>query len=103
MSTNGKDYEFAIPKFSIKSALLLLLAGLLGGGVIPYLFYELQWDTRIAVMLFLPLFISFSLAYGHCFFDTKIGLGKRFWKIVIISFIILEVLSYFWLFKGFIF
>ena len=92
-----------IPKFSIRSSLLLLLAGVLGGIIIPYLFYELGWNSKIAVMLFLPALISLAIAYGQCFIETKDGLSKRFLRNFIIAFIVLETVSYFWLFQGFIF
>ncbi|WP_314060692.1 hypothetical protein [uncultured Vagococcus sp.] len=101
MDIQGK--QTGIPRFSFKSALVLLLASILGGILIPYLFYLLHWDTRIAVMLFLPLFISLAIAYGQCFIESKDGICKRFWITTICAFVILETLSYFWLFKGFIF
>ncbi len=95
--------QTGIPRFSFKSALILLLASVVGGILIPYLFYLVGWDTRIAVMLFLPFFISLAIAYGQCFIETKDGICKRFWITLICAFVILEILSYFWLFKGFIF
>lgn len=95
--TNG------VPKFSIKSASLLLLASVIGGILIPYLFFELNWDTRLATMIFLPILIAGAIAYSQCFIETKKGISKSFWITFIIAFIILEVLSYFWLYKGFIF
>lgn len=101
MTTQNRNQS--IPKFSIKSSLLILLAGILGGIVFPYFFYEMNWDTRIAVMMFLPALISLSMAYGQCFIETNDGLNKRFWLIATVAFVILETLSYFWLFKGFIF
>ncbi|WP_148112414.1 hypothetical protein [Vagococcus elongatus] len=101
MLTNGK--KRAIPGFSVKSSLLILLAGLVGGIIFPYFFYELHWDTRIAVMLFLPALISAAIAYGQCCIETDAGICKRFWIILSFSFFILEVLSYFWLYKGLIF
>lgn len=101
MLTNGK--KRAIPGFSFKSSLLILLAGLIGGIIFPYLFYELHWDTRIAVMVFLPALISAAIAYGQCFIETNAGFCKRFWLIFGSGFIILEVLSYIWLYKGIVF
>ncbi|MBO0479393.1 hypothetical protein JZO72_07100 [Vagococcus fluvialis] len=92
-----------IPKFSLKSAGLLFLAGIIGGIVVPYFFYEMNWDTRIGVLLFLPILISSTIAYAQCFIETKDRIGRRFYRTLIISFIVLETVTYFWLFKGFIF
>lgn len=99
----AQEKQPTFPKFSFRSALLLFLAGIVGGVVIPYLFYRLHWDTRIAVMLFLPILISGALAYGQCFFETQIGLGMGFYRTFFFSLFIIETASYLWLFKGFIF
>ncbi|MHC5228321.1 hypothetical protein ACYSNW_08605 [Enterococcus sp. LJL99] len=99
----SRENKPSIPRFSFKSSMLLLLAGIVGGIILPYLFFELGWDSRIAVMLFLPLLISLAIAYSQCFIETKDGLSKRFIRTFIIAFIVLETVSYFWLFKGFIF
>lgn len=98
-----QENQTAIPKFSIKSAFLLFLAGIAGGLVIPYFFYVLNWDTKIAVMLFLPILVAGAIAYGQCFIETRIGLGRRFYRTLIFGFVVLETVSYFWLFKGLIF
>ncbi len=98
----GKENS-AMPKFSLKSAGLLFLAGIIGGVLVPYLFYEMNWDTRIGVLLFLPILISATIAYAQCFIETKDGIGPRFYRTLIISFIVLETVTYLWLFKGFIF
>lgn len=92
-----------VPRFSIKSASLLLLAGLVGGILMPYVFFELNWNTNLATMIFLPISIASAIAYSQCFIENKKGISRSFWTTLIIAFIILEVLSYFWLYKGFIF
>lgn len=95
--------DLTIPKFSLKSAGLLFLAGIIGGIAIPYFFYEMNWDSRIGVLLFLPILISGSISYAQCFIETKDGIGRRFYRIFVISFVVLETVTYLWLFKGFIF
>lgn len=95
--------DLTIPKFSLKSAGLLFLAGIIGGILVPYFFYEMNWDSRIGVLLFLPILISSTIAYAQCFIETKDGIGRRFYRTLIISFVILETVTYLWLFKGFIF
>ena len=97
------DKEVTIPRFSIKSSLLLLLAGVCGGILMPYIFSLVNLDPKLGMILFLPAFISFAIAYGQCFIETKDGFCKRFWLTAIIGFFILTILSYFWLFKGFVF
>ena len=95
--------DLTIPKFSLKSAGLLFLAGIIGGIIVPYFFYEMNWDTRIGVLLFLPILIASTIAYVQCFIETKDGIGARFYRTLIISFVVLETVTYLWLFKGFIF
>lgn len=95
--------EKYIPKFSIKSSLLIFFACIISGIILPYFFYELGLNVKIAVMIFLPTSISFSLAFGQCFIETNDKFCTRFIKIFFFSFLILELASYAWLFKGIIF
>ena len=100
---NSTEKNSPIPKFSIKNSFIIFLAGIVGGLVLPYCFYLLNWDSKIAVMLFLPALISLAIAYGQCFIETREGIGSRFYRTLIIAFVVLETVSYLWLFKGFIF
>lgn len=100
---NVQQKQVGIPRFSILSSLLILAAGIVGGVLAPYLFHVLHWDTRIATMLFLPALISLAIAYGQSFIETRSGFCKRFWITLGVAFVILLTLSYFWLYKGFIF
>ncbi|MGY3749958.1 hypothetical protein [Vagococcus acidifermentans] len=95
--------ETVIPKFSIKSAFLLFLSGLVGGVALPYLFYILNLKFTLAILFFLPLCFSLSLGYSMFFIETKSGFCKRFWITTICSFVVLTALAYIWLFKGIIF
>lgn len=101
MLSEKKDY--VSPRFSIKSSLLLLLSGIIGGVLIPYIFYTLNWSTSLATMLSLPILVALTISYSQYFIETKRGYSKGFWVTLIFSLVILEVLTYFWLYKGFIF
>lgn len=92
-----------LPTFSLKSAMLLFLAGLIGGILIPYVFHELTLDARMGALIFLPLLISLTVAYAQCFIETKVGFGRRFYGTFLLGSIVLGTAAYFWLFKGFIF
>ncbi len=101
MST--KDNTPVIPRFSIKNSFIILLAGIIGGLILPYCFSLMNLDHKIGVMIFLPSLLSLAIAYGQCFIETQVGLGTRFYRNLIVAFIVLETVSYLWLYKGFIF
>lgn len=101
MMTNERND--VAPRFSIKNAFYIFLAGLIGGVLFPYFFYLMNWDSRIAVMIFLPLLLATAIAYGQCFIESKQGISSKFYKILIIAWGVLGIASYLWLYKGIIF
>lgn len=92
-----------IPKFSFKSALIIFFSSIVSGIVFPYIFYQFNWNIKLAVLIFVPLSLAFSLAYTQCFVETKIKMGAKFLRIFLISYTALEIAAYAWLFKGIIF
>lgn len=90
-------------KFNWKSASLLLVASLFGGAIMPYIFYLLHWDDKLAVMIFLPISLALVLSINQYFFNTKQGFGKRFVRMFLIASLVFALLAYVWLYQGIIF
>ncbi|MGX7030099.1 hypothetical protein [Vagococcus zengguangii] len=92
-----------IPRFSWKSSLLLFLAIIVGGILLPYLFYLIGLNLKLAVMLFLPLLVALAVTYGQYFIETNRGFNKQFVISLVAMTLVLEIASYLWLFVGVIF
>ena len=78
---NDTDYD--IPKFSYKSAFLILPVTFL----VTVLAIYLTDSNRLAIIFSLSISLSLTTAYSRYFIDTKRGLTKGFYKTVLLIFV----------------
>ena len=90
------DYD--IPRFSIKSSLILILAGVASTLIIPFIFSLIGVDKKISVVIGNTFILGFALAYSRFFVETKRGFCNRFWYTYAGFGIAFSVISFFWMY-----
>lgn len=98
-----EEQPLQIPRLSIKSSFIVFTSLLFGGVIFPYLLTLLELSFKLGVMTTLPISLAFSLVYSHYCVETKQGFNKRFFIALVVITILLELMSYVWIVKGFIF
>ncbi|PQF25148.1 hypothetical protein [Enterococcus mundtii] len=96
---NNKETAPSIIHFGMKSAFYLLLACIVSGIFIPYLFYLLHWEVRLGVFLFLPPSLAAVITGNYYFISTTKGCIRTF----LIATVFLMFVAYLWLYQGIIF
>lgn len=91
------------PLFGFKAAALFLIACLISGVVIPYLFYLMHWDFRLGMLLFLPASLAAVLSINHYFIRTEKGMSRGFILTFSAESLVLMGLAYLWLYQGIVF
>lgn len=100
---NNKETAPSIIHFGMKSACYLLLACIVSGIFIPYLFYLLHWEVRLGVFLFLPPSLAAVITGNHYFISTNTGFTKGCIRTFLIATVCLMSVAYLWLYQGIIF
>ncbi len=89
-----------IPKFSYKSAFIIVMSAVLSCLFFPNMLAIFGVDTRITTMIGSAVIISFAVCYCHYFIETNKGFHKNFVKMYLGFFIAIGIISYFWLYIG---
>lgn len=103
LTMNNKETVPSIIHFGLKSACYLLLACIVSGIFIPYLFYLLHWEVRLGVFLFLPPSVAAVITGNHYFISTNTGFTKGYIRTFLIATVCLMFVAYLWLYQGIIF
>lgn len=90
----------AIPRFSFKSALLIGLAAIFGGVIIPSIAEQLGGDIKVFTVIGLAVCGSFATAFSQCMIETHVGYGKKFLRLMAFFLPTIAIICYFWLYQG---
>lgn len=90
--------DYNIPKFSLKSSLIILLGAIGATVIFPYLVSLLGLSYNVGVVVGNTLILGFVLAYVRFFVDTKIGFCKKFWMTYIGFGIAFGFISFLWVY-----
>ena len=86
-------------RFSIKSSFLILGTILLSTLGIPILFDALGFTLNPLRVLLIGLATGGSVSYSLFFLDSKRGLTKGFWLVLVIFGSIASLIAYFWVYN----
>ena len=89
-----------IPKFSYKSAVIIVLSAALSCFFLPNMIAGFGVDTRITTLIGNAVIISFAVCYCRYFIETDKGFHKNFITVYFCFFIAIGIISYFWLYIG---
>lgn len=90
------DYD--IPKFSLKSSLIILLGAIGATVIFPYVLSLIGLDNRIGVVIGNTFLLGFVLSYVRFFIETKRGFCKKFWITYLGFGITFGFISFFWMY-----
>ncbi|MGL5153018.1 MAG: hypothetical protein ACRC7N_20865 [Clostridium sp.] len=97
---NPKKTDYDIPKFTIKSAFVILGFGVLGTYIFPMILSALGASTEMGVVIGNALITPFGIAVSRCFVETKQGFGKKFCMIYGGFALAFGFISAYWMYKG---
>lgn len=92
------DYD--IPRFSLKSSLIILLGAILSTVVFPYILSLIGISHKMGIVIGNTLILSFILTYVRFFLETKRGICKKFWITYFGFGIAFGCISFFWIYLG---
>ncbi len=98
LKANRTDYD--IPTFSFKSALLIIVGGIVGTILVPILFSMFGVSFNLSVVLGNTFITSFTIAYSRYFIESKKGFCKGFWINYGLFALAFGVIAYFWRYVG---
>lgn len=90
------DYD--IPRFGIKSSLVLILSGIMSTLILPFLLSLVGIDKNISIVIGNTIILGFALAYCRFFIETKRGICKKFWQTYIGFGSAFLIISFFWMY-----
>lgn len=97
---NTDEYKNPIPRFSFKSAIIIVLTAVFTSILIPSLLSTVGIDTRLSALILNSLFISMAVCYCQYFIETKKGFDSNI-KIVYLGLsVTIGIITYFWLYIG---
>lgn len=97
----AKRTDYDIPTFGYKSALVLLLGGVVGTIIFPMFLSIFGVNTNFGVLIGNTFITSFSIAYSRYFIETKKGYCKSFWLSYAFFAFSFGIMSYLWRYLGF--
>lgn len=90
----------AFPRFSFKSAFVILLSAIIGGIFLPLFVQSIGLDHKLVNVFGLSLSISFATAFSRNFLDSDRGFDKSFWKTFGLFAILTTIIAYFWVYQN---
>ncbi|MGG7178176.1 hypothetical protein ACQPU1_11305 [Clostridium paraputrificum] len=90
------DYD--IPMFSVKSAMIIILAGTISSLFVPFILGFIGIDRNISIVIGNALILGFALSYTRFFVETKRGFCKKFWNTYAGFGVAFGVISFFWMY-----
>lgn len=97
----AKRTDYDIPTFGYRSALVLLLGGVVGTIIFPLFLSIFGVNTNFGVLIGNTFITSFSIAYSRYFIETKKGYCKSFWLSYAFFAFSFGVMSYLWTYMKF--
>lgn len=92
----AKRTDYNIPTFGYKSALVLLLGGVVGTIIFPMFLSLFGVNTNFGVLIGNTFIMSFSISYSRYFIETKKGYCKSFWLNYAFFAFSFGIMSYLW-------
>ena len=97
----AKRTDYDIPTFGYKSALVLLLGGVVGTIIFPMFLSIFGVSTNFSMLIGNTFITSFVIAYSRYFIETKKGYCKSFWLSYAFFAFSFGIMSYLWKYLGF--
>lgn len=88
--------DYNVPMFSFKSALLIILTGIMSTIILPSLLANLGLDKGWAVIVLAPIFMGFAVAFSQFFIERKRGKCKQFWYTYLFFGLMFLIIAFFW-------
>lgn len=89
-----------LPRFSFKSAFVIMLAAIFGGLFLPLMAESAGMNGDLVNVLGLSISISFATAFARCFIESKKGFDKTFWKTFLLFMVFTTIIAYFWVYHS---
>lgn len=87
--------QSSMPKLSFKSSLLVISVTFIILFMVPFLLELvpplMQWLT----LMISAGIVGMTIAYAHCFIETKRGIGSVFWRLSVIIAVLVFILEFF--------
>lgn len=100
MPMKAKKTDYDIPTFSFKSSLIILLGGICGTLVVPYILSLIGVSYNLGVVIGNGLITGYAIAYARSFIESEKGYGKSFWNTYLGFGSALAIISAFWVYLG---
>jgi hypothetical protein len=94
----GFQTDYNIPRFGFKSALILILAGILSTFFLPYVLGYMHVPNKIAIVFCNMFIMGYAIAFVRFFVETKRGFVRKFWLTYLFFGVMFGCISYFWLY-----
>lgn len=92
------DYD--IPSFSIKSALIIMTAGVISTVGIPVALSMIGLESKMIIVVLNALLMGGALTYTRFFVETKRGITNKFWYTYLGFGASFALITYYWLYLG---
>lgn len=96
----AKKTDYNIPTFGFKSALLIIVGGIVGTMILPMLLSVFGISLNLSIVLGNTFITSLAIAYSRFFIETKRGYCKAFWINYGLFALSFGIISYFWRYIG---
>lgn len=84
-----------MPRLSFKSSFLVLAVTFITLFMVPFLLTQGSIFVQWIVLICSSMIIGMTIAYAHCFIETKIGRGATFWKLTSVIAVLIFIIEFF--------
>jgi len=87
--------QSSMPKLSFKSSFLVISVTFIILFMVPFLLALLPTVMQWLTLMISSGIVGMTIAYAHCFIETKRGMGSVFWKLSAIVAILVFIVEFF--------
>lgn len=84
-----------MPRLSFKSSFLVIAVTFITLFAVPFLLQHVSVFVQWIVLFCSSIIIGMTIAYAHCFIETKLGRGPIFWKLTSIISVLVFIIEFF--------